>query len=79
MVSLKIISLEQTDGCQMGKGLDEQGEKIKKYKLVATKQPRAVERSIGNITATPEDLCTCQVGTRLIGGMTSYLVKHLYV
>lgn len=40
MVSLKIISLEQTDGCQMGKGLDEQGEKIKKYKLVATKQPR---------------------------------------
>lgn len=40
---------------------------------------RAVERSIGNITATPEDLCMCQVGTRLIGGMTSYLVKHLYV
>lgn len=53
MVCLKIISLEQTDGCQMGKGLGGWMNMVKRLRNTNCQLQNShggVDYSIGNIT-----------------------------
>ena len=69
---------EQIDGCQMGRGLEDGLKKeIKKYKLPLIKKSQGCKVQYGEYSQYCHNCAWCQMGTRLVRGITFKVYKYL--